>query len=133
MRSPRQRVTSSSHSVGRVPVARLGLGISHGGARHTRSVVRLERKADAVAYRADPDSVLARQPKPVLLDEWQAVPGVLGAVKRSVDQDSRPGRFVVTGSVRAMLSAATWPGTGRVLALPMYGGSSTLTGHGGPF
>lgn len=32
--------------------------------------------------------------EPVLLDEWQVVPGVLGAVKRSVDQDPRPGRFL---------------------------------------
>lgn len=90
-------------------------------ARHARSVVRLDRKSDAEAYRADPDSVLARQSEPVLLDEWQAVPEVLGAVKRSVDRDPRPGRFVITGSVRAMLSAETWPGTGRVLTLPMYG------------
>ncbi|MCV7145785.1 ATP-binding protein [Mycobacterium riyadhense] len=90
-------------------------------ARHTRSVVRLDRKADAEAYRADADSVLARQPEPVLLDEWQAVPEVLGAVKRSVDRDPRPGRFVITGSVRATLTAETWPGTGRVLTLPMYG------------
>jgi predicted AAA+ superfamily ATPase len=90
-------------------------------ARHTRSIVRLDRKADAEAYHADPDSALARQPEPVLLDEWQAAPEVLGAVKRSVDQDPRPGRFLITGSVRAMLSAETWPGTGRVLTLPMYG------------
>lgn len=90
-------------------------------ARHARTVVRLDRKVDAEAYRADPDSVLARQAEPVLLDEWQEVPEVLGAVKRSVDQDPRPGRFVITGSVRATLSAETWPGTGRVLMLPMYG------------
>lgn len=29
---------------------------------------------------------------PVLLDEWQAVPSVLGAVKRAVDDALRPGR-----------------------------------------
>lgn len=90
-------------------------------ARHARSIVRLDRKSEAEAYRADPDSALARQSEPVLLDEWQTVPEVLGAVKRSVDQDPRPGRFLITGSVRAMLSAQTWPGTGRVLTLPMYG------------
>jgi predicted AAA+ superfamily ATPase len=90
-------------------------------ARHTRSIVRLDRNADAEAYRADPDSVLARQHEPVLLDEWQAVPEVLGAVKRAVDQDPHPGRFLITGSVRALLSAETWPGTGRVQTLPMYG------------
>jgi uncharacterized protein len=56
-----------------------------------------------------------------VLDEWQVVPGVLGAVKRLVDQDPRPGRFLITGSVRASLFADTWPGTGRVLTVPMYG------------
>ena len=49
------------------------------------------------------------------LDEWQSVPGVLGAVKRAVDAEARPGRFLLTGSVRADLDAATWPGTGRVV------------------
>jgi hypothetical protein len=29
-----------------------------------------------------------------LLDEWQEVPGVLGSVKRAVDADFRPGRFI---------------------------------------
>jgi predicted AAA+ superfamily ATPase len=90
-------------------------------ARLARSTVRLDRSVEAEAFRADPDSALARLPEPVLLDEWQVVPGVLGAVKRLVDQDPRPGRFLITGSIRASLSADTWPGTGRVLTVPMYG------------
>lgn len=57
----------------------------------------------------------------MLLDEWQAVPSVLGAVKRAVDQDPRPGRFLLTGSVRADLEAETWPGTGRLVRLRLYG------------
>lgn len=90
-------------------------------ARLARSTVRLDRRVEAEAFRADPDSALARQIEPVLLDEWQVVPEVLGAVKRSVDQDPSPGRFLITGSVRASLSAETWPGTGRVQTVPMYG------------
>ena len=42
-------------------------------------------------------------------------------MKRAVDRDARPGRFLLTGSVRADLEAATWPGTGRVVRVPMYG------------
>jgi predicted AAA+ superfamily ATPase len=57
----------------------------------------------------------------VLLDEWQVVPEVLGAIKRAVDTDSRSGRFLLTGSVRADLDAPTWPGTGRLVRVPMYG------------
>ncbi|MGI8593096.1 MAG: ATP-binding protein [Solirubrobacteraceae bacterium] len=89
--------------------------------RHARSVVRLDRAAEAGAFRADPDAALSAQPEPALLDEWQAVPEVLGAVKRAVDDDSRPGRFLLTGSVRGDIEAETWPGTGRLVRLAMYG------------
>ena len=60
-------------------------------------------------------------PEPVLLDEWQAVPQVLGAVKRAVDEGSGPGRFLVTGSVHGRLDAPTWPGTGRLVHIRMWG------------
>jgi predicted AAA+ superfamily ATPase len=89
--------------------------------RLARSVVRLDRGAEAVAFQADPDAALAATEEPVLLDEWQEVPSILGAIKRAVDHDSRPGRFLLTGSVRADLEEATWPGTGRLVRIPMYG------------
>jgi predicted AAA+ superfamily ATPase len=89
--------------------------------RLSRSVVRLDHPPEAVAFEADPDAALAATEEPILLDEWQEVPGVLGAVKRAVDRDARPGRFILTGSVRADLEEATWPGTGRVVRVPMYG------------
>lgn len=90
-------------------------------ARAVQTIVRLDREAEAVAFRADPDAALHSMQEPVLLDEWQAVPGVLGAVKRAVDADPRPGRFLLTGSVRADLEGETWPGTGRLIRLPVYG------------
>jgi predicted AAA+ superfamily ATPase len=90
-------------------------------ARLARSVVRLDRAADAAAFEADPDAALRAHAGPVLLDEWQAVPGVLGAVKRAVDDDPRPGSFLLTGSIRADLKAQTWPGTGRLVRLRMFG------------
>lgn len=89
--------------------------------RHAASVVRLDRPAEAAAFRADPDSALGAWAEPVLLDEWQAVPELLGAVKRAVDDDPRPGRFLLTGSVRGDIEAQTWPGTGRLIRLAMYG------------
>jgi predicted AAA+ superfamily ATPase len=90
-------------------------------ARHVASAVRLNREADAVAFRADPDVALGRLGEPALLDEWQEVPGVLAAVKRAVDADPHPGRFVLTGSVSAELSDNSWPGTGRITRIPMWG------------
>jgi len=94
-------------------------GKTTSAARLARTVVRLDRPADAMAFQADPDAALRGLEEPVLLDEWQAVPEVLGAVKRSVDRDARAGRYVLTGSVRADLQAQTWPGTGRLVRLPM--------------
>ena len=91
------------------------------GSRVAAEVVRLDRQAQAAAFEADPDAALRNRAEPLLLDEWQAVPGVLGAVKRAVDADPRPGRFILTGSVRADLAQPTWPGTGRLVRLPMYG------------
>ena len=73
------------------------------------------------AVAADPDAMLVGLPEPVVIDEWQEAPDVLGAVKRAVDDDSRPGRFILTGSVRAELENRVWPGTGRILQVPMYG------------
>lgn len=88
--------------------------------RLAKTVIRLDRPADAAAFAADPDAALRELEEPVLLDEWQAVPGVLAAVKRAVDSDAHAGRYILTGSVRADLEAQTWPGTGRVLRVPMF-------------
>ncbi len=89
--------------------------------RWAKSVVRLDREAEAQAFRADPDAALRGFQEPILIDEWQVVPGVLGAVKRTVDARPDPGRFLITGSVRAELDGEWWPGTGRVTRLPMFG------------
>jgi predicted AAA+ superfamily ATPase len=96
-------------------------GKTTSAARAVRSVVRLDVPETAAAFRLAPDAALAAQLEPVLIDEWQEVPEVLAAVKRAVDADPRPGRFVLTGSVRAALSASTWPATGRVVPLAMSG------------
>jgi uncharacterized protein len=88
--------------------------------RRANSIARLDRPLEAAAFAGDPDAALHALPEPVLLDEWQAEPGVLGAVKRAVDAGSGPGRVLLTGSIRATLQNATWPATGRVVPLAMY-------------
>lgn len=90
--------------------------------RHARTVVRMDRPAEAVVFQADPDAALGRDlPEPVLLDEWQMVPEVLGAVKRAVDLDSRPGRFILAGSLHTTLGTpGGWPGVGRVVSLETW-------------
>ena len=90
-------------------------------ARMAETILRLDEPGQAVAVEADPDAALRGLPEPILVDEWQVVPAVLGAVKRAVDSDPRPGRFIVTGSVRGDLDSPTWPGTGRLLRVEMHG------------
>jgi hypothetical protein len=89
-------------------------------ARRAATVIRLDREAEAAAFEADPDAALRGLLEPVLLDEWQNVPGVLGAVRRAVEADPHANRFFVTGSVRAELENEVWPGTGRLVRLAMY-------------
>jgi uncharacterized protein len=91
------------------------------GRRHSLDRLRLDRPAEAAVVRADPDAALTDGPSPLLVDEWQLVPEVLGAVKRAVDEDATPGRFILTGSSQADLTAAGWPATGRLIRVPMYG------------
>jgi uncharacterized protein len=89
--------------------------------RRGGTVLRLDRPEVRQSVAASPDAMLAGLRPPVILDEWQEVPELLGAVKRSVDSDPAPGRYILTGSVRAELENQVWPGTGRLLQVPMYG------------
>lgn len=89
--------------------------------RQASAVVRLDRPAEAAVFHADPDAALRARPEPLLLDEWQEVPELLGAVKRAVDDDPRPGRFILTGSVRSDTENQVWPGTGRLVRMQMFG------------
>lgn len=89
--------------------------------RLAAGILRLDDPALSSVVAADPDAALRRTAEPILIDEWQEVPQVLGAVKRAVDDDPRPGRFLLTGSVEADLTAGMWPGTGRVVRVVLHG------------
>lgn len=54
---------------------------------------------DVENARADPDLFLQNHPgSPLLLDEIQYAPELVAAIKRQVDQNRSPGRFILTGS-----------------------------------
>ncbi len=52
--------------------------------------------------RRDPEALLGGV-GPVTLDEVQREPGLLRAVKRAIDRDRKPGRFLLTGSANLLL------------------------------
>jgi hypothetical protein len=54
------------------------------------------------AARRDPESLVGGG-EPVTLDEVQREPDLLNAVKRAIDRDRRPGRFLLTGSANLLL------------------------------
>ena len=73
---------------------------------------------DAVA--ADPGAFVAGD-EPVCVDEYQKAPIVLDAIKSELNRDSRPGRFVLTGSTRHdSLPGAAQALTGRLARLRVY-------------
>ncbi len=64
----------------------------------TFDIVTLDAALDVESARADPDLFLANHRGPLVIDEVQYAPELVAALKRSVDADRRPGRFVLTGS-----------------------------------
>lgn len=52
---------------------------------------------------SDPAGFVAALPDPVILDEVQRAPELMSAIKLSVDNDRRPGRFLLTGSANLLL------------------------------
>jgi uncharacterized protein len=75
------------------------------------------------AARADPDAFVRQSPGLLLgVDEVQRVPALIRAMKDAVDQDRRPGRFLVTGSANLLeLAGAQESLAGRAETVPLYG------------
>ena len=66
---------------------------------------------------ADP-RLVGSYPPPVAIDEWQRLPAVFDAVRRAVDDDRAPGRFLLTGSASPE-RPPTHTGAGRIVTLCM--------------
>lgn len=65
--------------------------------------ISLDEPATLAFAESDPAGFVAALPNPVILDEVQRVPELLRAIKLAVDQDRRPGRFLLTGSANLLL------------------------------
>ena len=67
-------------------------------ARQHARYLTLDDRAALDRALADPDGFLAAQEGSLVVDEVQRAPDLLRAVKRIVDRDRRPRRFLLTGS-----------------------------------
>lgn len=81
------------------------------------TVHELDDPDQRVLAEADPGRLLA-DPPPVLIDEWQFVSPIWDRVRRAVDADPSPGRFLLTGS-SSPVARGTHSGAGRIVSLRM--------------
>jgi uncharacterized protein len=81
------------------------------------TVFELDQERQRVLLDSDPQR-LDHSATPVLLDEWQNFPASWDLVRRSVDADSRGGRFLLAGSANPRVSPAH-SGAGRIVSLRM--------------
>lgn len=85
-------------------------------------IVTLDPTVDVAGARADPDLLIANNPDRLVVDEVQYAPELVAAIKRSVDEDRRPGRFVLTGSQQwSVLRSLAESLAGRAVFLDLSG------------
>ena len=83
-------------------------------------VLDLDDPAVQRAVSADPGRFLESE-RPVLIDEYARVPETLEVIKRLLNRDARPGRFVLAGSTRyGAVPAIAQSLTGRVDIVPLW-------------
>lgn len=94
-----------------------GVGKTVTAARRARTIHRLDDPDQLPVIEADPRRLTNGRP-PILIDEWQRLPESWDRVRRAVDDDPSPGRFLLTGSA-LMRPGQTHSGAGRIVTLRM--------------
>ena len=90
----------------------------------THRSVNLENPDVRLRAKDDPSAFLADHPPPVLIDEIQYAPELLSYIKSRIDEDRRPGQWVLTGSQRFALMdkvSQSLAGRAAVLSLLPFG------------
>lgn len=78
-------------------------------------LVTMDDRATLLSAKRDPDEFIASFSGAVAIDEVQRVPELLMSIKRAVDRDPAPGRFLLTGSANLLdLAAVPDALTGRI-------------------
>ncbi|MDO8412242.1 MAG: ATP-binding protein [Gallionellaceae bacterium] len=101
-------------------------------AKKNRKFITLDDELTLLAARQDPVGLI-RSLDHAVIDEVQRAPALLLAIKKSVDEDRRPGRFLLTGSANLMsLPAVADSLAGRMETLTMLplAGCEMLAGNG---
>lgn len=107
-----------------------GVGKTETARRRARTVFELDDTEQVRLIAADPERI-NRAPGTVLIDEWQRYPAIWDSVRRSVDRDPSPARFILTGSA-APVTAPMHSGAGRIVGVRMRPMSLAERGLGTP-
>ena len=90
---------------------------------HANSVTYMTEKSARNLAEVDPKYVFTKE-IPQLIDEWQVVPEIWDAVRHECDNDSKKGKFILTGSTslkkRKGEEKVFHSGTGRIASLRMH-------------
>jgi len=95
-----------------------GVGKTATASQRASTFFDLSKAPQQALMAADVEQINGATP-PVLIDEWQLVPEVWDAVKRSVDADRTGGRFILAGSAGAPDGVRIHSGAGRIISLRM--------------
>lgn len=89
-------------------------------ARQGRNYLTLDSQPTLAAARSDPVAFIRGLDR-VVIDEVQRAPDLLLAIKQSVDEDPRPGRFLLAGSANLLTIKTVHESlAGRVEIVPLY-------------
>lgn len=94
-----------------------GVGKTATAEQRVATIIRLDDPAERAVAEADPFQSLKR-PFPILIDEWQRLPAIWDVVRRAVDADRSPNRFLLTGSA-SPAHPAHHSGAGRIVNVRM--------------
>jgi predicted AAA+ superfamily ATPase len=88
---------------------------------HPMRTLTLDDDLTLQAALGDPAGFIAGLDGPVLIDEIQRAPGLLLEIKKAVDRDTTPGRFLLTGSANILSSKRVIDAlTGRIDRIRMW-------------
>lgn len=116
LRDARIVLISGARQVGKTT---LSTGIA--ATEHPMRTLTLDSSPTREAALQDPAGFIAGLDGPVLIDEIQRAPELLLEIKKAVDRDTTPGRFLLTGSANILSSKRVIDAlTGRIDRIRMW-------------
>lgn len=95
-----------------------GVGKTWTASRHARTFIAVDDPDERAQLERLGSRFAEALDYPVVLDEWQRLPEIWDRVRRAVDVDPTPGRFLLTGS-SSPAQAPVHTGAGRIVNLRM--------------